>query len=156
MILVFTEAKQRQVSIMNAPSILPDEAPAMRMPRVRFSVRRMMVAVAVIGGILGTCIIPGSKDVNRTMRRRQLSDRTRIALEPLRSRCPITVGRATWNDQVDWLQMACSTTGMKEDERERLVLELEGRLRGPVGPETPFWIWRRLARCGANAKRYVG
>src|SRR4051812_17209333 len=33
---------------MNAPSILPDEDPAMRMPRVRFTVRGMMAAVAVV------------------------------------------------------------------------------------------------------------
>jgi hypothetical protein len=37
---------------MTAPAISPVEAPAMQMPRFRFTVRRMMVAVAFAGLVL--------------------------------------------------------------------------------------------------------
>jgi hypothetical protein len=43
----------RIASPMTAPATLPGEAPAMRMPRVRFTLRRLIVAVAIVAGGLG-------------------------------------------------------------------------------------------------------
>src|SRR4051794_23098895 len=41
---------------MNAPTNSPHEAPAMRMPRFRFTVKRMMVAVAIVGAMLALVV----------------------------------------------------------------------------------------------------
>jgi hypothetical protein len=47
---------------MNAPIILPSEVQVMRMPRVRFTVRRMMVAVAIAGVVTGIAVLKKKRD----------------------------------------------------------------------------------------------
>src|SRR4051794_3392250 len=107
----------------------------MRMPRFRFTVRRMMVWVAVAGGTIGCMELVLVRPVRTRMADRDWFRRVEADYKILAQKRPPGVPRGQWEYLVGWTRNLHSNRGPFLRDRgraSRFMAELEDRLRGPV------------------------
>jgi hypothetical protein len=121
----------------------------------RATIQQTMIAIAVLAGLFGFCIVPvGRFNATRKLQRDMLDS---IAnLEPTN---PGSVPPAVWDCALGETVIAFDNVGMRVgqgDVARRLRDDLERKLAGKVDLETLDWIWDRLSESGPHGRRYVG
>jgi hypothetical protein len=133
----------------------------MRLPRVRLSLRRSMVIVAVLAALLAFVIVPISREFERRIRQSEyeaVAGEVTPAIFALENRMPKGVQPSRWKSAVR-LTATVSFNAFHLwhpppiEEVYRLRAELMPKLRGPVDFQTLDWTWERLARTGVDGKR---
>jgi hypothetical protein len=129
---------------MTAPATPPEETTAMRLPRVRFTVRGMMAEVAFLAVFLSVAI-PLGRFQYRLQKKGDLVRSLGATLRGLRTTRPASVSPVVWEETLVWTgnigeDLYCDD-GIPVRSRERLIEALRLRLQGPVGPELIPWIW---------------
>jgi hypothetical protein len=125
----------------------------MRLPR--FTVRRLMITVAVLALLLAV-IVPVGRLSHYARVQRQMYD----SISALRSRVPPSISPVTWECASGWTITAYANVCFSEEhvtigEMYRLREDLALELQGPITPDTLVWIWDRLSRTGRHGKQYV-
>ena len=126
----------------------------MRWQGLRFTTRRALAVVALIGVLLGCVIVPLFKNIDRRNKRaeyRRVGDSLVRAIDGLNNRVPQGVSPSTWVRTVNWttlcqFNVCYGTDRTSIDDLYRLREDLNPKLRGPVDVETLEWMWDRLSR----------
>ena len=118
------------------------------------TIRRMMVAIGVLAGLLGCCIVPGVRfNATRTFQREMFD-----FISNLKPTNPLDVPPAAWDCALGETVMAFDNVGMRVGQGDvayRLRDDLDRKLAGKVDLETLEWIWDRLSESGPHGRRYV-
>jgi hypothetical protein len=129
----------------------------MSLPRVRFTVRKAMLAVAILAVLLAYFLVPlGRLTVYHRVQREMDA-----AIRALEYRVPPGVSPAVWECAWGWTSTAYGNVCFSEEhvsteELYRLRKDLMPKLQGPVDLQTLVWVWDRLAQTGPHGRRYVG
>jgi hypothetical protein len=131
----------------------------MRLSRIQFSVRRLMVAVAGLAILLSFAVGAIEKWRLETDRWREGARFGRL-FRMLYSRAPQGIDYPAWDDTLQQIYMASYSSGLSEsrrgvEEMGRVCDDLEEKLKGEVGPETLRWLWERFARTGKVGEQYT-
>lgn len=118
----------------------------MHLPRVRFSVRRMILAVAITGVVLGLLAWFERAAIKPIRDHHHWSQRVRADYDRLARIRPPGATRGQWEFLVGWTENLHGNYGgyyaIRDPARAaRFADELEDRLRRPVSVATIDWIW---------------
>jgi hypothetical protein len=122
----------------------------------RFTVARLMVAVAFVAVWLGFCIVPVWRQAEFHRLARQIDE----PIRKLRATRPYEVSPSVWECAHNWTITAycnvCFSPGhVRTEEMYRLREDVRRKLEGEINLDTLEWIWDRLAQTGPHGKRYV-
>jgi hypothetical protein len=128
----------------------------MRLPRVRFTVRRLMFVVPCLAAFLAFIATPVYQEMRYWNIRQELNDR----ISSLKPAVPPGTNPTVWDCASSWTITAYGNVCFSE---EHVSLEemycfrddLDSKLKGPVNSALLVWIWDRLAQTGPHGKRYV-
>jgi hypothetical protein len=129
----------------------------MRMPRVRFTVQRLMVVVAIVGLTLGALEVVLLRPYRRIVADHTWYYRVRADYEALAQKRPQGVTRGQWEFLVRWTENLHGNYGpyLRDRRRaDRFVTELEDRLRAPVSSATIDWIWDEYPTFSPGSRNY--
>ena len=127
------------------------------MLRVRFTLRSLMVAVAVVGVALGCLELTLFRTLRTHIADRAWYRRVSASYEVLALKRPPEVTRGQWEYLVRVTENLHGNWGpFLRDRRRanRFMTELEDRLRGPVSVATIDWIWDEYPAFAPGSKNY--
>src|SRR4051794_6873902 len=122
----------------------------------RFTVGKLMAAVAILALGMGFCIVPIGKQAEFARLQRQMDD----SIRSLRPSDPTGISPTEWDCALGWTVTAycnvCFSPGhVGTPEMYRLRDDLARKLDRRIGVDTLAWIWDRLAQTGPHGKQYV-
>jgi hypothetical protein len=122
----------------------------------RFSIWKLMVAVAVLSVLLGFCVLP----VFELNAYHRLQRQTDTSIRYLRPTDPQAVSPVAWECASGWTitaygNICFSPEHVSYAELCRFRDDLDRKLAGKIDPSTLIWIWDRLAETGPHGQRYV-
>ncbi len=131
----------------------------MRLSRIQFSVRRLMVAVAGLAILLSFAVGEIEKWRLKAYERQEYT-RFHHLYFMLQNRAPQGIDRIAWDDALNLIYQTSYSSGLLGSrpgirELGRLCDDLEEELKGEVGPETLRWLWGRFARTGKEGRWYT-
>jgi hypothetical protein len=126
----------------------------------RITIRRMMIGIALIAGLL-SILVPMAKSIGHRQYCAALWRRADPMIRGLASRCPTGINPRDWEESVNWTQIIgmnlYSGDHISLGEKEQLNQDMAERLNGASGPDIIPWIWSRYTRMakGTSSERYV-
>jgi hypothetical protein len=126
----------------------------------RITIRRMMIGIALIAGLL-SIVVPFTRYIGHLQYRSMLGRQADSMILGLSGRCPTGINPTDWAESVNWTQIigmnlyAGDHIGLTE--KERLNEDMAQRLSGGSGSDIIPWIWCRYERMakGTSSENYV-
>jgi len=122
----------------------------------RFSVWKLMVAIAILAVCLSYVLVPFSRQVEFNRLRAQMDDSIRN-LQPTKG---TAVSPIVWDCARNWTITAYGNVCFSRDhvataEMYRFKDDLDKKLKGKIDLSTLLWIWERLAQTGPHGAQHV-